>query len=235
VTTSFASIGKRRTFGGAVAVNARSALYTLTGTAIAPVNETTFAAAGVHERADLQRVLRDNIAVVVPDTLVIAEEFGNWEGSQRRIDLLGVDRQANLVVVELKRDQDGGHMELQALRYAAMIARMTFQDALDAYSRHLAARGGSGSNPDAVKAELLGFLGWSDPMPEQFARDVRIVLVSADFSREVTTTALWLRDRDIDIRCVRLRPFDHEGRLLLQVEQIVPLPEAEEYLIGIKA
>src|SRR5271168_1654396 len=119
--------------GERMAANTRTALYTLTSTAIQAVEETTFTATGIRERGDLQRVLRNNIAVIAPDTLVVAEEFGNWDGSQRRIDLLGIDRDANLVVVELKRDQDGGHMELQALRYAAMVARMTFQDALDSY------------------------------------------------------------------------------------------------------
>ena len=35
-------------------------------------------------------------------------------------NLLCIDREANLVVVELKRTEDGGHMDLQAIRYAAM-------------------------------------------------------------------------------------------------------------------
>ena len=36
---------------------------------------------------------------------------------------------ANLVVVELKRTEDGGLMDLQALRYAAMISAMPFERA----------------------------------------------------------------------------------------------------------
>ena len=55
--------------------------------------------------------------MIAPDTLVIAEEFSEWSGSQRRIDLLAIDRDANLVVIELKRTEDGGYMELQALRF----------------------------------------------------------------------------------------------------------------------
>ena len=84
-----------------------------------------FAAAGFSERNDLQRLLRDRIEILSPDTLVIAEEFSHWDDSKRRIDLLGVDRDAKLVVIELKRTEDGGHMELQALRYAAMVSTMT--------------------------------------------------------------------------------------------------------------
>ena len=44
--------------------------------------------------------------------MVIAEEFGDWLDSSRRIDLLCLDSVANLVVVELKRTDDGGRLDL---------------------------------------------------------------------------------------------------------------------------
>ncbi|WP_229262130.1 hypothetical protein [Duganella guangzhouensis] len=61
--------------------------------------------------------------------MVLAEEFGDWVGANRRIDLLCLDDQANLVIVELKRD-NSAHMELQALRYAAMVSTMRFDQAV---------------------------------------------------------------------------------------------------------
>jgi RecB family endonuclease NucS len=97
---------------------------------IAEIAKTTFDKAGLKERADLQRLLREKIEIIAPDTLVISEEFGDWEDSRRRIDLLGIDKAANLVVIELKRTDDGGHMELQAIRYASMVARMQFDQAV---------------------------------------------------------------------------------------------------------
>jgi hypothetical protein len=45
-----------------------------------------------------------------------AEEYGLFEDSRRRMDLLALDHTGTLVVIELKRTDDGGHMELQALR-----------------------------------------------------------------------------------------------------------------------
>ncbi len=42
--------------------------------------------------------------------LVLAEEFAGWADSVRCIDLLCLDSEAQLVVVELKRDEDRGHM-----------------------------------------------------------------------------------------------------------------------------
>ena len=202
----------------------------MTDTAISPVPTTTFGAAGVRERSDLQRLLREHVHIVAPETLIIAEEFGSWDASYRRIDLLGIDRDANLVVVELKRDDTGTHMELQALRYAAMVARMTFDQAVSAYEAYLA-RAGAGRDP---RADLLQFLDWEEPDEASFAQDVRIVLVAADFSRELMTSVMWLNERDLDVRCVQMQPYQLGDQLLLQVEQVIPLREASEYQVQVR-
>ena len=204
-------------------------LYELTKTAITALDEETFSNLEITERSDLQALLKQNISVVAPDTLVIAEEFCEWEDSKRRIDLLGLDRLANLVVIELKRTEDGGHMELQAIRYAAMVSPMTFARAVEVYGRYLK-QAGSANDPEAV---IRQFLKWEDTSG-QFAQDVRILLVSAEFSKEITTSVLWLRDRDVDIRCIRLRPYALDSRIVLDVQQVIPLPEADEYTIQLK-
>lgn len=206
-------------------------IYEFSKREIVAVPKTTFSQAQLQERRDLQRLLRNSVSVIAPDTLVIAEEFGDWDESRRRIDLLGIDRAANLVVIELKRTEDGGHMELQAIRYAAMISAMTFDKAVDVFAGYLAQAGGESRD---ARTELLDFLGWDEPDEDGFAKDVRIVLASSDFSRELTTSVLWLIDRAIDIRCVRLQPYDMDGRILVDVQQIIPLPEATEYQIQVR-
>src|SRR5690606_2731776 len=110
---------------------------------------------------------------------------------------------ANLVVIELKRTIDGGHMDLQAIRYASMVSAMTFERAMAIHAEFLAR---IGELAEQAQAKVLEFLGWDEADEENFAKDVRIILVSEDFGKELTTAVLWLRDRDIDIRCVRLRP-----------------------------
>lgn len=205
-------------------------IYEFAPDRIQPLTKTTFSALHMHERRDLQRLLRANISVIAPETLVIAEEFGDWDESCRRIDLLAIDRDANLVVIELKRTEDGGHMELQAIRYAAMVSTMTFDHATDVFGRYL---GQIGKADADARAELLDFLGWDEPDEDAFGQDVRIVLGSAEFSRELTTSVLWLIERGIDIRCLRLQPYRLDGRTLVDVQQIIPLPEVAEYQVRV--
>jgi hypothetical protein len=66
----------------------RVALVEMTADAWQAIPPTDFAAEGIWERRDLQRLPRDNIAAVDESLLVIAEELGDFEGSDRRVDLL---------------------------------------------------------------------------------------------------------------------------------------------------
>ncbi len=84
------------------------AIYQVTDTGLSETESTSFADAGFRERDHIQQLLKRQIDVIAPDTLIISEEFGDWENSRRRIDLLGLDKEGNPVVIELKRTQDGG-------------------------------------------------------------------------------------------------------------------------------
>ena len=122
-------------------------------------------------------------------------------------------------------------MELQAVRYASMVSTMTFDQAVQALDRFLSA---TGREDEDAAANILEHLGWDEPDEDAFAQDVRIVLASAQFSRELTSAVIWLNERGLDIRCVRLIPYTDGGRVLLDVHQVIPLPEAEAYQIRVR-
>src|SRR5262249_41310401 len=59
----------------------------------------------------------------------------------------------------------------------------------------------------------------------------RIILVAREFHSDVVSAVLWLRDYDVDLKCIRLRAFtDNDGDLFLNPEVIIPLPEAKDYI-----
>ena len=204
------------------------AIYEISDDTLKLLESTTYADSDIKERKDLQQLLKKQVDIISPKTLVIKEEFFNWD-SNKRIDLLGIDKDANLVVIELKRTEDSGHAELQALRYAAMVSTMTFEGAVSNYEDFLIKEG---IEKDA-RQSLLDFLDWESEEENEFAQDVRIVLASADFSNEIMSTVLWLNDNGLDIRCVRLKPYRDGNRVLIDIQQAIPLPEAEEYQIRV--
>ena len=201
-----------------------NALYKYTNEALEAVQQDTLTTLGIKERDDLQRVLRDNIDAVSPDTLVIAEEYSNWKDSNRRIDILGIDPDGSIVVIELKRTEDGGHMDLQAIRYAAMVSTLTFDQALEAFESYCSAAG----NEVDAKESLLAHLNCE---PEEIGQQTRIVLVSADFSSEISTAALWLNQQGLNLTCIRLTAYKDGTSIYFDAQQIIPLPEATDYMV----
>ncbi|MHC8440805.1 MAG: hypothetical protein ACYYK0_01175 [Candidatus Eutrophobiaceae bacterium] len=206
------------------------ALYRINKNSLDEIEKTTFSKRGIKERTDLQPLLKSHIEVIADDVMIIGEEFGAWEGSNRRVDLLGIDRNANIVAIELKRTEDGGHMELQAIRYAAMLSTMTFEQAVKTCSSYMQANNIDGDPEESI----LGFLDWEEADEDRFAQDVRIILASAEFSKELTTSVIWLNDRNLDIKCIRMRPYIDGENTLLDVQQVIPLPEAAEYQIKVR-
>jgi hypothetical protein len=210
-------------------------LYDMTDGSLTKVAGTTFKDEKVLERTHLQAAVRDHIGVLGGDLMVVAEEFGDFEDTHRRIDLLCIDKSARLVVVELKRTEDGGHMELQALRYAAMVSVMTFEELVTTYTRFRQQVGKGDNDRDEARAELLDWIDEVEDDEPVISREVGIILAAADFSPEITTTVLWLNEfHATEIRCVRLSPYRHEGRLLLDVQQVIPLPEARELMVRLR-
>ena len=206
-------------------------LYHIDGQSIAPLKKVTFSQQQLRERSDLQQLLKSRIEVIAPDTLVVSEEFCEWDDSRLRIDLLAIDKNANLVVIELKRTEDGGHMELQALRYAAMISTLTFERLVAIYAAYLEKEG----SELVAQNSLLQFLEWAEPDEDQFAQEVRIVLASAEFSKELTTTVMWLNEFGLDIRCVRMHPYEFNSKTILDVQTVIPIPEMSDYQVKVRA
>ncbi len=149
-------------------------------------------------------------------------------------------------------------MDLQALRYAALVSTLTFKGAVDAFSRflHKQKSNDDQENGDVnditefsnkvdedkedeiAKTMLLGHLNWDVPDESQFAQSVRIFLISADFSQELTTSVLWLNEQGLDIQCHRVQPYVlNEGKpneqRLMSIQQVIPLPETSEYQIRV--
>jgi hypothetical protein len=116
-----------------------------------------------------------------------------------------------------------------------MVSTLTFEDAVAAYTATLNTPAGVAlrREHDDPRSELLSFLDADiDDGEVTLSADVRIILVAADFGRELTTAVLWLNSFDrMDIRCVRLRPYEIDGAQLIDVEQVIPLPEATEFQV----
>lgn len=194
--------------------------------------ENSFTSLSIWERTHIEEWVRSHPEILGEDLLIVSVEFDRFSNSNGRLDLLAIDREGNLVVVELKRDLAAGYADLQAIRYAAMVSSMTIDKLLPYYIHYRRKYDDEVLSDIDARAEIVEFVE-SDSFNELSTKP-RIILCSEGFSQELTTTVLWLRDSDIDISCVSITPYKVEDKVIVVPKVIIPLEEAKQYLIDIK-
>lgn len=192
---------------------------------------------------DVRDLVAANIGTFFPGLMTIATEFSRWEDSSRRLDILAIDTDRNLYVIEFKRDNDAAHAELQAIRYAAMLSVCDVDDLVQA-GYHYRKKMDAGVQPESWQAELLKFLGETSLDEIELRPIPRIVLVSSQFNKEITTTVLWLNERfgsteedgpGMYIMCFEMGVYEFAGQRALHFDQIIPISQAEEYQVKARA
>lgn len=194
-----------------------------------PIQKQTFGELGLKERFDLQEWISSTPEILGERLLIIQKEFSGFDDTSERLDLLALDEKGNLVVIENKLDDSGRDVTWQSLKYVSYCAKLTKSEILKIYQDFL-----GDETKKSAEATIQEFYGV--PTIDEITLndgDQRIILVAANFRREVTSTVMWLLDHSVQIKCVKVTPYSHNGELFLDVEQIIPIKEIEDYLIGI--
>lgn len=148
---------------------------------------------------------------------------------QRKDSIYWLDKNGKLVVVELKREETEKRFELQAIKYTAYCSTLTI-DELSSLRKEYVDKKGKKQTSEEIKKEMFDFIENDDF--EELDDKPRVMLVAKDFRPEVTTSVLWLRKFGIDISCIKLVPHKiDDDRIGLVSSILIPLPEAEEYII----
>lgn len=197
------------------------------------VDEVSFIGLNIWERKHIQEWIRQAPELLGEELLVLSIEFDRFNNSKDRLDILALDRQGNIVVVELKRDPFAGYADLQSIRYAAMVSSLTIENLLPYYlsyqKKYLEIENTSKENS---LTDIQEFVTNEDF--EELSNTPRIILCSEDFSQEITTTVLWLNENGLDISCVKITPHNLGDKIAIVPNKIIPLQEAKQYLIDIK-
>ncbi|KAB2897583.1 MAG: DUF91 domain-containing protein [Burkholderiaceae bacterium] len=175
---------------------------------------------GLRERFDIQEWIEKMPTVLGEDLLIIAKEYEL--PSRSRLDLLAIDKSANIVVIELKRDDSGAGVDWQAIKYASYCSAFTDEEIYRIFASYIE------KDEDTAKEEIENFI---DEELDNLNKKQRLILASREFHSDVVSAALWLLDYGIDIQCIKLEPYiDAESNLFISPTIIIPAPEARDYI-----
>ncbi len=204
------------------APNNRRMLYDVGGEGVSPLPPTKFADAGLYEK-HIEDWVEARPDLLGEELLIIGRQVALDEGKDI-LDLLAMDRQANLVIIELKRDLLGGAADLQPLRYAALISTWSHERVREQAEGYWKTIGASRST---FAQEVEQFCDEE----AQVNGDQRLILAGRDITARLGTVALWLRSHGIDTKVVTLSAFEHGDTLLVQPQVVIPVP-SEQRIVG---
>ena len=165
-----------------------------------------------HTEEDLHDWLESNPEGILEDNelLIIGREVLPDLGGY--IDLLGVDRVGDVVVVELKRGRTPRDTVAQALEYSAFAERLDV-DQLETISRTY-------MNDESVNfaEHHRQYFDLSESDAVAFNKDQRIVIVCQEISPQIRQTAQFLNSKGVKVTCVEFGFFQAQdgGRLMSQ-------------------
>ena len=192
-----------------------------------------FSDLNLQERPHLQEWLVQTPEALGEELLVIQKEFDGFADTRERLDLLALDKEGRLVVIENKLDDSGRDVVWQALKYVAYCSSLKKTEIVEIYQKYLD-RWLNGQNAVASLCEFLEVEDLDDAVLNA-GNEQRLILVAANFRKEVTATVLWLIGHGVRAQCFRVLPYSFGEELLIDLQQIIPTPEAADYMIGMAA
>jgi hypothetical protein len=197
---------------------------------VTKLEERLFKDLNIKEREHLQEWIAKNPEMLGEELLIIQKEYDGFNDTNERLDLLAIDKDGGLVIIENKLDDSGRNVVWQALKYVSYCSTLTTSQIIKIYQAYIDKTGVEAN----AKENLLEFLEREETELLLNRGDQRIIFVANNYRKEVTSTVLWLLNHEIQVQCFRATPFSMGDEMLLQIEQIIPLPETNEFMIDSK-
>lgn len=197
---------------------------------------------------DIEDILVNRIGILDEDDNDSDEENGSLlivgrqvrnEGNGRS-DLTALDKDGNLVLIEIKRDvkdikSRAESFTFQAIRYVASYS--TIKDVFDLadkvyipfLEKYKTLKPQEGQNMlDLAMDKLYDFLDQNNKT--ELSGKQRIILVAGEFDEQTLSAADWLCKNKIDITCVQLNLFKLNNQIFLDAKKLIP---QKDYILPI--
>ncbi len=169
-----------------------------------------------HREALLEDWLENNPDDIVENgqLLVIGRQVTTNLGSF--IDLLAIDRQGDVVVIELKRDRTPRETIAQALEYASFIEKIGYEQLEDVLRSY------TGDESINLAQYHREYFALSSDEASVFNHDQRIVIVGQTITPEIRQVSTFLRNKGIHVTCLEFTFFkSNDGQQLLSTDIVI--------------
>ena len=136
--------------------------------------------------------------------------------TKTRVDLMGLDKEGNVIIIEIKKGQSPREVVSQILEYGVWAEGIQYEDLNEiAKEKHLS------NFPDLYKKYEQEF----KTIPEPFNENQRLYIVAEKIDEKIEDMCRYLRIRNLDIKCVELNFFEKGDQRLVNTNVVVGTEE----------
>ena len=186
-------------------------------------------ASGMDQEKRLEEILANDLSIASPNWMLIGRQVMTAYGNP--IDLLAIDRDGNLVVLELKRDKTPREVVAQILDYASWVKDMRDDDITMRFEefQHRFRTDDEARSLDEAFSDHFGL----KQLPEELNASHSLVVVAAELDPSTDHIVQYLsEEHGVPINAVFFRVFkDEESEYLTRAWSIDPT-DAESGISG---
>lgn len=165
--------------------------------------------------SDLEQLLENNPEYFFENSKILIIGRQVTTNLNTFIDLLGIDKTGNAIVIELKRDKTPRETVAQLLEYASFIENIDYFQLNEIYQKY------SGED---ISLEDYHQQYFQNGLNEKvsFNKHTKLVIVAQDITQEIKQTSQYLRKKGLEIYCLEFRYFmTKSGEKILSSDFVV--------------
>lgn len=165
---------------------------------LTPYKELSFSEE--NRESDLETLLENNPEYFFEDSKVIIIGRQVTTNLNSSIDLLGIDKTGDTVVIELKRNKTPRETIAQLLEYASFVENLDYSKLNEIYQNY------SGEE-SSLEDYHQQYFRYQLEEKVSFNKSIKLVIVAQIISKEIRQTALYLRKKGLDVYCMEFKYF----------------------------
>jgi len=168
----------------------------------------------VEKEIDIEEFIETHPKILDNDFFIIGRQVPTT--TKTRVDLMGLDKEGNVIIIEIKKGQSPREVVSQIIEYGVWAEGIQYEDLNEiAKEKHLP------NFPDLYKKYEQEF----KTIPEPFNENQRLYIVAEKIDEKIEDMCRYLRVRGIDIKCVELNFFEKGGQRLVNTNVVVGTEE----------
>lgn len=174
------------------------------------------------EEDNLREWIISNPQSVLGERLLLIGREASVKHTRDAIDLLGIDRDGNVVIIELKREALSGTDDFQGLKYAAYASHWDYSKLRDQFEKSK----GNSWRDDCYDDGTTFTEALDDFCNDDYSlnQDQRILLVGESIRDRLDFVLKWLSDRDVDVTVIEYQLHSDGDHTYLDAGRTIPLP-----------